>query len=758
VLGSVLARCRIGCQIAVLALLGLAGMAAGAALEQWRAAEMDRIDEVVAEKRDAADLDSQLQIAMLQARRNEKNFQLRRDESYVALQGRAVARAFQALDGLRDHAVGEPAVLAQVAALRDNIARYVTAFDKLVMAMRAVGLNESLGLQGEVRQWAHEVEQALTSIDAPKSVVAMLMMLRHEKDFLARLSVKDGADVKAELPGFMAALDEVPTDPATKARIVADMASYQDSFTRLMAATLNRVDAEKALIAIYAEIEPVFSAIDAHFAASARAAIRDGDAANAARKRFVVLTLGGCALVVMVLSWVIGRGIARPIISVTRSMEALVAGNLAAELPVDGRRDEIGTMVRVMRAFRDSLVTAGRLREEQAAERDKVLVEKQAALVKMAESIEAGASGSVQSIIERTQAMVVIAGEMGGLAGRTGDSARSAAEAADRALGTAQTVASASEQLAASIREISAQVSHSASVVHEAVQSGNETRAKIEALNARVGQIGAVADIIGDIAAKTNLLALNATIEAARAGEAGKGFAVVASEVKQLATQTRRSTEEITTHIHEIRQATAEAVASVGRIETTIGVIEGISGSIAAAVEEQGAATAEIARNVAETAEAVNRMSSMNVNVAREAELAGRHAHEVSETTKTLDRSVIALKESMVRSVHTSTQEVNRRKSTRYETNLPCKVEFDGRGGQTARIANLSEGGAKLVELAGVTAGSTGRLQFAGVGRSLAIRVVHVHDGWCSVGFDGADETRLIIRTFLEKQSLPLAA
>jgi methyl-accepting chemotaxis protein len=115
-------------------------------------------------------------------------------------------------------------------------------------------------------------------------------------------------------------------------------------------------------------------------------------------------------------------------------------------------------------------------------------------------------------------------------------------------------VPSAAEELAASIREIGGQVSQSTAVVGRAVTAGRrDTRETIEALNTQVERIGAVADMIGEIAARTNLLALNATIEAARAGDAGKGFAVVASEVKQLATQTARSTEEITRHIGEVR-------------------------------------------------------------------------------------------------------------------------------------------------------------------------------------------------------------
>ena len=130
-------------------------------------------------------------------------------------------------------------------------------------------------------------------------------------------------------------------------------------------------------------------------------------------------------------------------------------------------------------------------------------------------------------------------------------------------------------------------------------------------MNEQVGRIGAVADMIGEIAAKTNLLALNATIEAARAGDAGKGFAVVASEVKALATQTARSTQEIAQHIAQVRSCHRSLRSPPWRGSSRPSArSNAIAGSIAAAVEEQGAATAEIARNVAETASAANEMTS----------------------------------------------------------------------------------------------------------------------------------------------------
>ena len=222
--------------------------------------------------------------------------------------------------------------------------------------------------------------------------------------------------------------------------------------------------------------------------------------------------------------------------------------------------------------------------------------------------------------------MTATTDEMHASAARTDAAAKSAGAAAAQALANAQTVASAADQLAASIREIGGQVSQSNDVVARAVEAGRETRTTIEALNEKVGRIGIVADMIGDIAAKTNLLALNATIEAARAGDAGKGFAVVASEVKQLASQTAQSTQEIAHHIGEVRSATRPSVAAVGRIEQTMGEMNAIAGSIAAAVEEQGAATSEIARNVSETSIAADNMTTRLAEVSAEADQTGRHA------------------------------------------------------------------------------------------------------------------------------------
>jgi len=363
----------------------------------------------------------------------------------------------------------------------------------------------------------------------------------------------------------------------------------------------------------------------------------------------------------------------------------------------------------------------------------------------MADKIETETATALHEVATHTTKMTAIADEMAASATRTGASAQSAASASAQALATAQTVASAAEQLTASIHEISGQVAQSSEVVRRAVTAGSETRTTIEALNEQVARIGAVADMIGEIAAKTNLLALNATIEAARAGDAGKGFAVVASEVKALATQTARSTQEIAQHIGQVRSATGASVAAVERIEQTIGEINAISGSIAAAVEEQGAATAEIARNVAETASAAHEMTNRTADVSTEAEQTGVHATEVRQNAAGLSSAVGELRHSVIRVVRTSTAEVDRRRQPRHVTNLGCRLSMPGQATQNARIVNLSEGGAAISDAPPLPIGARGSLEVDRIGMKLPFIVRSADDEATRVVFelDAAGGSRL---------------
>jgi methyl-accepting chemotaxis protein len=400
--------------------------------------------------------------------------------------------------------------------------------------------------------------------------------------------------------------------------------------------------------------------------------VREGDASAlhgaavyASARIWILAALAVAVLLCCIAVFGIVRGVSTPVLVMAQAMQRLAEGDDAVTIAWSGRSDEIGRMAAALEVFRSNALEKRRLAEAQEAERQQADEEKRAALVGMAEKIESETGMALDQIGARTVAMATTADEMLVSSARTGGSARHAADAARQVLANAQTVASSSDQLTSAIQEIAAQVGQSTAVVARAVEAATETRRTMEALNDRVGRIGAVADMISEIAGRTNLLALNATIEAARAGDAGKGFAVVASEVKALATQTASSTQEIARHIDQVRAATGASVAAVGRIEQTIGEVNAIAGSIAAAVEEQGAATAEIARNVAEKASAANEMTSQIGEVSAEAERTDRQAGTVQDNASGLNAAVTELKQSLIRVVRTSTADVDRRISAR---------------------------------------------------------------------------------------------
>lgn len=223
-------------------------------------------------------------------------------------------------------------------------------------------------------------------------------------------------------------------------------------------------------------------------------------------------------------------------------------------------------------------------------------------------------------------------------ANATTQQATAVAAAAEEASTNVQTVASAAEELSSSISEISRQVAQSTQISNEAVEEAQRTNAMVLGLAEAANKIGEVVKLINDIASQTNLLALNATIEAARAGEAGKGFAVVASEVKNLANQTAKATEEISSQIGDIQSATKSAVTAIESISGTITHISESSQAIATAVEEQGAATQEIARNVEQAASGTTEVTTHINDVTEQATETGHSAQEVLAASGELSR------------------------------------------------------------------------------------------------------------------------
>ena len=476
------------------------------------------------------------------------------------------------------------------------------------------------------------------------------------------------------------------------------------------------------------------------------------------RAALLTAAIAGLGLVVALLTGLlISRRITRPISDMTAAMLRLAEGDHNIVLP-RSRIHEVNQMAAAMEVFRDTAIERRRDVEQKDVE-TRAQEAKRAALTRMAHVVETETTSALTEVARRTAAMAESAGAMSASAVRTGESAHAATEAASQTLAHVQTVAGAAEQLAASIREIAGQVGHSTAVVGRAVAAGEETRKAIEALNGEVAQIGAVAQMIADIAARTNLLALNATIEAARAGEAGRGFAVVAGEVKQLANQTARSTDEISRRIHDVRAATVTSVATVARIERTIDEIHGIAGSIAAAVEEQGAATTEISRSVHESALATDRMTARIAEVSAEAERTGRHATNVHDEAVATATAANGLRETVIRAVRTSSAEVDRRVLARIAVDLPAQLRLGSRAETSARVTDISPGGARI-EPGDETIpnGAKGMLTLAGWAHPLPF-VVHDSDAKrMRVGFILEAATAAKLQGLIDRLAPRLAA
>ena len=354
-----------------------------------------------------------------------------------------------------------------------------------------------------------------------------------------------------------------------------------------------------------------------------------------------VLTLTGSILFV----WLyVGRSILRRIRSLQLSMQQLSSGDLDSEIYQSHQTDEIAAMAGSLLVFRDSMIRSRTL----SADQDKDRVAKSERTARMEAQIvafETTVRSALDSLQSAAGSMQTTAQSMSTTADQSSALVNAVASAAEETSVNVQTVSSGTEQLSSSIEEIGRQVVTSSEIARKAVAEAGATDATMQGLAENAGRISVVVDLIQTIASQTNLLALNATIEAARAGEAGRGFAVVASEVKNLATQTAKATDEIRQQIVSMQTVTTDAVSAIRHISSTIGEINDVTAAIAAAVEEQGAATREIARNIQQAAGGTGEVSSNIAGVSSASTEAGAAANEVLTASGALRREADVLRE-----------------------------------------------------------------------------------------------------------------
>ena len=366
------------------------------------------------------------------------------------------------------------------------------------------------------------------------------------------------------------------------------------------------------------------------------------------------LTLTAVLLVVafvgIVVSFLIGRNISRPVVAMSKAMRELAVGNFEVQLPGLDRRDEVGQMAHAIQDFKVQAVAKA---ERETAEREEknreLAAARRAELHNLAERFETAVGDIIENVGSASNELENSAVILTKSSAATQQLSTVVAAASEETSTNVQSVASATEEMAGSINEIGRQVTDSNRITNEAVHQAQKTDARIAELSLAASRIGDVTKLITTIAEQTNLLALNATIEAARAGDAGRGFAVVAQEVKALAAQTAKATSEIATQIAGMQAATQDSVLAIKEISGTIGRVSEIAAAIAAAIEEQGAATQEIARNVQQAALGSTQVATSIADVNRGAGDTGSASSQVLSSAQLLSNENKRLKDEVVK-------------------------------------------------------------------------------------------------------------
>jgi methyl-accepting chemotaxis protein len=585
------------------------------------------------------ELNNKIEVELLEGRRAEKDFLLRNDSGKAESQAEISKSVVADIAVLHQKviAAGKPDLARQIEAMSTSLKQYQAHFVAVVEQKRQLGLDEKSGLEGRLRTSVHDIEARVDQLHESALLVSMLMMRRHEKDFMLRRDRKYGDDMKKRASEFVAGVENADIPGAAKAELKQKLADYQRDFFAWIDVALTLATELKATSDSFSAVEPVIEAVSKSVSNIRSEADRSNTAERDKIQWQMEIAILLIASAVLGAGFFIGRSVSKPLSAMTAAMIELAKGNFAVVLPGLGRADEIGEIAQAVETFKVNAEQKARDEAETKIRQDQIVAQQRRAdMIKLADDFESAVGEIVETVSSASTELEASAGTLTTTAVRSQELTTMVAAASEEASTNVRSVAAATEELSSSVTEISRQVQESARMANEAVDQARTTNDRVSELSKAAARIGDVVELINTIAGQTNLLALNATIEAARAGEAGRSFAVVASEVKALAEQTAKATGEIGQQITGIQSATQDSVNAIKEISGTIEKLSEISSTIAAAVEEQGAATQEISRNVQQAAQGTTQVSSHITDVQHGASETGSASSQVLSAAQSL--------------------------------------------------------------------------------------------------------------------------
>ncbi|MCP4115343.1 MAG: HAMP domain-containing protein [Desulfobacteraceae bacterium] len=554
---------------------------------------------------------------MLQCRRNEKDFLLRREMKYLPQFEKNIASLKKEAELIVDKEKGGNRKTSDLASLIIKDAdEYEKSFYALVESWKIKGLDHKSGLQGKFREIVHKWSDMVNSHKGSDLYLALLLDIRkQEKDYLLRGDekyVKKTIDAVEKLKNAIAGSD---SDGKYKESALQMAKSYTEAFKGLVKEDRNIVSLIAKMRDAVHDIEPKIEEITKKSKGIKNSQIEHIIKTASQNKRIAIVIAVFSIIFCLAASYLIILVVTKPIAKSVDFAKQMSAGDFSNTLDID-QKDEIGLLADALNNMSASLSSMFKDIDDGAGTIFSSATELSSISRQMTHGADqaSGKSNTVASAAEEMSSNM-----------------NSVSAASEQASTNLSTVASASEEMTATISEIAQNTEKARSISESAVTQAKSASSKVNELGAAAQDVGKVVETINDISEQTNLLALNATIEAARAGEAGKGFAVVANEIKELAKQTAEATRNIKERIGGIQDTTVTTVQEIGQITKVIDDINEIVSVIATAVEEQSATTREIASSISQVSQGIQ---EVNENVVQSSSVAGEIAQDIDEVNQ----------------------------------------------------------------------------------------------------------------------------